>query len=95
MRLLTTIFSGVFLAFVLLSTSGCATPQTATEKDFGNSVAAMIQGQTLNPTTAMLPDPNAVDEGDGERLGNVLEAYRTDNAQREVVQEQLRIDAGN
>ena len=95
MRLLTTIFSGTFLVFVLLSTSGCATPQTATEKDFGNSVAAMIQGQTLNPTTAMLPDPNAVDEGDGEHLGYVLEAYRGDVASREVVQEQLIIDAGN
>ena len=95
MRLLTTIFSGTFLAFLLLSTSGCATQETATEKDFGNSVAAMIQGQTLDPTTAMLPDPNAIDEGDGERLGNVLEAYRTDNAHREVVQEKLIIDAGN
>jgi hypothetical protein len=43
----------------------------------------------------MLPDPNAVDEGDGERLGNVLEAYRADNANREVIQEKLTIDAGN
>ena len=55
----------------------------------------MIQAQTLDPTTAMLPDPNAVDEGDGEHLGVVLEAYRGDVAHREVVQEQLIIDTGN
>jgi type IV pilus biogenesis protein CpaD/CtpE len=60
--------------FALLSISGCET--TATERDFGNSTRAMIQGQTADPMAAMVPDPDPIATGDGERLNTVIETYR-------------------
>jgi hypothetical protein len=36
----------------------------------------MVQSQTADPSAAMLPDPNAIDSGDGERLNHVIETYR-------------------
>jgi hypothetical protein len=32
----------------------------------------------MNPQEALLPDPEPVDHGNGERLNNVLEAYTSD-----------------
>lgn len=74
MRTLTIIFSTV-AAFALMSISGCETT-TGTERDYGNSVSLMIQSQTADPNAAMLPDPNAIDHGDGQRLNTVIETYR-------------------
>ena len=74
MRTLTIIFSSV-AAFALMAISGCETT-TGTERDYGNSVSLMIQSQTADPNAAMLPDPNAIDHGDGQRLNTVIEAYR-------------------
>ncbi len=55
----------------------------------------MVQAQTLNPTTAAVPDPNGPDSGDGQRLENVLKAYREDVAKPEEVSEPLVISVGN
>ena len=74
MRTLTIIFASA-AAFALLSISGCET-KTGTERDYGNSVSLMIQSQTADANAAMLPDPNAIDSGDGERLNHVIESYR-------------------
>lgn len=74
MRALTMIFASV-TAFALLSISGCETT-TGTERDYGNSVRLMRQSQMADPNAAMLPDPNAIDSGDGERLNHAIEAYR-------------------
>ncbi len=75
MRALTMIFTSAAAAFALMSISGCET-STGTERDYGKSVNMMVQSQTADPSAAMLPDPNAVDSGDGERLNHVVEAYR-------------------
>jgi hypothetical protein len=61
--------------FALMSISGCEST-TGTERDFRNSVHMMVQSQTADPSAAMLPDPNAIDSGDGERLNHVIETYR-------------------
>lgn len=74
MRTLTIIFTSL-AAFALMSISGCET-KTGTERDYGNSVSLMIQSQTADPNAAMLPDPNAIDTGDGQRLNTVMESYR-------------------
>ena len=74
MRTLTIIFASL-AAFALMSISGCETT-TGTERDYKNSVALMIQSQTADPNAAMLPDPNAIDHGDGQRLNVVMETYR-------------------
>lgn len=74
MRALTIIFASAAI-FALTSISGCETT-TGTERDYGNSVGLMIQSQTADPNAAMLPDPNAIDAGDGQRLNTVIEAYR-------------------
>jgi hypothetical protein len=95
MRILATTISLAAAALVLLSTSGCATGPEATERDFGNSVRNMVQAQTLDPTTAAVPDPNGPDSGDGQRLDNVLEAYRADVAKPEEVAQPLVISVGN
>jgi len=75
MRTLTMIFTSAAAVFTLMSITGCET-STGTERDYRKSVNMMIQSQTADPSAAMLPDPNAVDSGDGERLNHVVEAYR-------------------
>lgn len=57
---------------------GCATHETATERDFGKSVRSMIDRQTLNPMESMLPDPQPIEHGNGDRLNKSMEAYKTD-----------------
>lgn len=78
MRDLKHFITTLMLATLLVFGAGCATQETATEKDFGKSVRSMITEQTLNPTNAMLPDPQPIDEGNGERLNNAIEAYKAD-----------------
>jgi hypothetical protein len=73
MRTSKILFASVVI-FALAAISGCGT--TGTERDYGNSVGLMIQSQTADPNAAMLPDPNAIDNGDGQRLNTVIEAYR-------------------
>ena len=75
MRAFTIILTSAVAALLLISISGCET-KTATERDFGNSVRALVQGQTVDLTAAMVPDPNPIDSGDGERLSHVIETYR-------------------
>jgi hypothetical protein len=62
------------LALAPVALSACAA-YPRTEADFGNSVREMISAQTANPGPA---DPAAPEEGDGERLNSVVEAYRSD-----------------
>jgi hypothetical protein len=95
MKTLIKIFSGLTLALALGVLTGCHTTKTATEEDFGNSVRQMSRSQTLNPSTRSLPDPDPIDVGDGDRLNNVLEAYRQDVSKPETVKEELVINVGD
>jgi hypothetical protein len=54
----------------------------------GRSVAHMIVSQTYNPDAAAHPAALAPDGGDGQRLGNALDAHRKDvpRGQEQVTQ---------
>lgn len=78
MQALRLLINGLIFAIALTAVAGCSNIESATERDFGNSVHAMIQGQLLNPQEALLPDPEPVDHGNGERLNNVLGVYTSD-----------------
>jgi hypothetical protein len=78
MHALRKLFNGLMIAMALTAIAGCSNVESAVEADFGNSVRHMIQAQTLNPQNSLLPDPEPVDSGNGERLNGVMEAYKTD-----------------
>ena len=68
----------VFLALLAATLAGCASGPTAVEEDFGNSVRAMIRGQTLDPAASERNGSTPPDVSDGQRAEGVLEAYRKD-----------------
>lgn len=78
MQVLRLLINGLMIAIMLTAIAGCSSQKSAVEADFGKSVRSMIQAQTLNPQEALLPDPEAIDHGNGERLNNVMEAYKSD-----------------
>ena len=93
MRILNKTITGLAVTFLLGTLGACATGETATERDFGNSVRQMTQAQTLNP----LPESPAAAptiDGDGERVDNVLEAYRENISKPDDVKQDIVIDLG-
>ena len=82
---------GGAMLLALVAMSGCETSPSATEADYGNSVRAMVQNQTANPAPA---DTATVETGDGVRVQNALDVYRTDVARPEDVKKDLIIDVG-
>ena len=86
------IISGVAFAASLVLTAGCAHGPEAVEQDYGNSVRHMMQAQTANP--AAPADANAIEGGDGQRLNNVIEAYRKDVSKPEEVKRDIVINMG-
>lgn len=76
--------------------SGCAEVPVEADNAFGESVANMVADQTLNPEASAENGDNVVNEGEGRRLENVLEGYRTDNAKGVAdVKRDVRITVGN
>jgi hypothetical protein len=69
------LLTGIVMAIAL--TSGCASSATRVEADYGNSVRAMRQAQTLDPVAAATPDTTAITSTDGQRMENVLREHRT------------------
>ena len=68
------LLAGLTAATVL--TTGCASGPTRVEEDYGNSVRAFQQAQTMNPIEAAAPDTTPVDQTDAQRMENALQAYR-------------------
>lgn len=81
---------------VVVLLGACTTEPTLTERNFGNSVRQMIQAQTHDPSTLATPSTETVESSDGRRLENVLDAYRTDVAKPESVNEDvvISVDGG-
>lgn len=77
-----------------LGLAACVADPTLTETNFGDSVRQMIEVQTYDPSTLTTPSTEPVDSGDGQRLENVLEAYRTDVAKPATVNEPVVINVG-
>ena len=87
----------LYSAVVVTSSLGlgaCVAEPTLTETNFGDSVRQMIQVQTYDPSTLTTPSTETVDSSDGQRLENVLEAYRTDVAKPAAVNEPVVINVG-
>ena len=75
--------------------AGCAAGPNHVEKDFGNSVRAMNQAQILDPVTAYNPDMTPVMTTDGQRMENVLRAYRPIVGDPASVAETLDVSVGD
>ena len=86
-KILMTVMAGLALG-------ACASGPENVEKDFGNSVRQMVTAQTLDPAAAAMPDRDAIDTGDAERLNSVLEAYRADVAKPDDVGQPIVISVG-
>ena len=68
------LLTGIVMAIAL--TTGCASGPTRVEEDYGNSVRAMRQAQTMDPVAAATVDTTPVTSTDGQRMENVLKTYR-------------------
>ena len=64
------------LAVALALTAGCASGPDRVAEDFGNSVRAMRQQQTMDPVAAAAPDTTPITSTDGQRMENALKTYR-------------------
>src|SRR5262245_2656597 len=60
----------------LAACTGSWTKPSATEADFGNSVASMVKAQTADPTTVSNPSTEPVTGVDPDYAGNVIDAMR-------------------
>jgi outer membrane murein-binding lipoprotein Lpp len=70
--------SAVLTALIIGTTliAGCASGPTRVEDDFGSSVRAMRQAQTMDPVAAAAPDTTPITSTDGQRMENALKSYR-------------------
>lgn len=79
---------------IVLLIGGCASSEPRRlDAQFGNSVAAMIEGQTYNPYAAAA-GPEPVMGLDGEKSEGNLEAYRQDVQKKTQVQNVINIGVG-
>ena len=84
-------------AVVALSalTTGCASGPDRVDDDFGNSVRAMRQAQTMNPATIDNPDMTPVTYTDGQRMENALKSYRENVGNPVKTQQPINIQIGD
>ena len=75
--------------------AGCSGEPTQTQTNFGVSVRQMIQAQTADPSTLTNASDEPLDGSDGRRTEAVLEAYRTDVAKPETVNDNVVISLDN
>lgn len=84
----------VFLSAALAALAACANTKSATEADFGNSVASLQQAQAANPAKISNPSAETVTGVDPDYAGNVIEAMRESVAKPEQVKEPIEIRVG-
>ncbi len=83
------------LAFcIAVAFAGCNTTPTATEADFGNSVASVIKAQTADPATLSSPSTEPVTGVDPDYATGVIEAMRESVAKPEAVKQPIEIRVG-
>ena len=78
-----------------LMLAGCSGEPTQTQTNFGASVRQMIEAQTADPSTLANPSAEPIDGTDAVRIESVLEAYRTDVAKPEAVNDNVTINLDN
>lgn len=79
--------------FALVMTAGCA-EHSQVEREFGNSVRQVTRAQTLDSMNVVAPDPDPVDQTDGQRMEAVMETYREDVAKPEGIGQDIIIQVG-
>ena len=93
-----TTITGVFAVLLTLAAlSACSRQPTVrdVEAKFGDTVRDVMNSQIHDYDAAMHPNPDAIEGTDSNRLNNVLEAYRSDVAKPEEVQQPLSSSIGN
>jgi hypothetical protein len=75
----------------LAACSGSFSKPTATEADFGNSVASMVKAQTVDPTP---PSTEPVTGVDPDYANNVVDALREGVSKPAQVREPITIRVG-
>ena len=78
-----------------LMLAGCSGEPTQTQTNFGASVRQMVEAQTANPSTIANPSATTIAGTDAKRVEAVLEAYRTDVAKPEAVNDNVTINLDN
>lgn len=84
--------SRLWLALIALAGLAACSAYPRTEADYGNSVEHMVRSQRM-PTGPVNPDP--VETGDGQRIDNVLEAYRTDVSRADAPPPPVSVEFGS
>ena len=85
---------GLAASLALAACTGSMTKPTATEADFGNSVASVVKAQTANPQTLTNPSTEAVTGVDPDYASNVIEAMRESVSKPEEVKQPIAIRIG-
>jgi hypothetical protein len=76
---------------VLVVSAGCSNAKSATEADFGNSRASLVDAQSANPAAHANPSSEAVTGVDPDYANAVIQAMREDVSKPEEVQDPLAI----
>jgi len=84
----------IFLSVALTALAACTNAKTATEEDFGNSLASLQRAQAANPSKISSPSTEPVTGVDPDYAGNVIEAMRENVSQPEKVKEPIEIRVG-
>ena len=85
----------ILLSAALAALAGCATSETATEADFGNSTAALKRAQAADPSKIDNPSTEPVTGVDPDYAGNVIEAMRENVSKPEQVKKPIEIRVGD
>ena len=91
-RITLLLFAAVGLVACAGSTSMNA--RSATENDFGNSVASLVKAQTADPATLSSPSTEPVTGVDPDYANNVIEAMRESVAKPAEVKQPIEIRVG-
>jgi hypothetical protein len=82
------------VAFAGCSSTSSMNKPTATEADFGNSVASLIKAQTADPATLTNPSTEPVTGVDPDYATGVIEAMRESVAKPTEVKQPIEIRVG-
>ena len=77
-----------------LTLAACANTPTATEADFGNSVASLVKAQSADPASLSNPSTEAVTGVDPDYATKVIEAMRESVAKPTEVKQPIQIRVG-
>jgi hypothetical protein len=86
--------TSIFVLAALIVIAGCANTKSATEADFGNSMASLVKAQTADPATLSSPSTEPVTGVDPDYANGVIGAMRESVGKPEEVQQPIQIRVG-